>query len=113
MKRIVFGVLVLAVAVFVPIYYRLNLYRPNSHSNTWMLESCTIVKDSRAPLVDAGALLTLRGPSVITATTDNVCVLSLDTRFFRDGAYVCVEGHGADAQQNPYCYKIESEVREK
>jgi hypothetical protein len=102
MRRFVF--IVLAIAISVPFFYRLR-------DKTWTLEGCTVVKDSRAPLVDAGALLTLRGPSVITATTDTACDLSLNTKFFRYGAYICLEGRGADPMQNRFCYKIESETK--
>jgi hypothetical protein len=103
MKRFVFIVLMLALAISVPFYRR--------RGNFWTLEGCTVVKDSRAPLVDAGALLTLRGPSGITVTTDTACDFSLNTKFFRYGAYVCVEGRGADPMQNRFCYKIESETK--
>ena len=108
MKRLpalLFGIFIVCIVV---LFFH---SRQSVHSNIWMLESCKVSdRDPDRPLVGR-VHLTLRGPSAITATqeTGPVCALPPGTQFFRDGGYVCIEGHGDTASTNAYCYEIESE----
>jgi hypothetical protein len=105
MRRFVFIMLVLAIVVLVPIYYR-----PRPDGDIWTLESCTMLPpEDREDLGDAR--LVMRGPSVITTRDKNAgtCNISLGTKFMRDGGYVCEWEQGAKS-----CYThfaIESETK--
>lgn len=98
---------ILIIAIVGLAVWRVDVLLAKSHSNTWRLSACSVVKDDRVR-EGQSARLTLRGPTTIEATDwSSRCRIPVGTEFHRENGFVC---NPDIAGPNDFgCFGIESE----